>query len=109
MSLRRNVAANFAGSAWASLMGLAFVPLYIRLLGAESYGIVGVFVSLIGMLAVLDLGLSQAMNREMARLSVDSINEAQLVNTARTLEVVYWVVALLVGIFVVLLSDFVAY
>ena len=79
-------------------MGLVFVPFYIRLMGVESFGIVGVFTSLVGVLVVLDLGLSQAMNREMARLSSNAQDIHQLADTARTLEVVYWVVALVVGV-----------
>ena len=68
MALKNNIYANFSGSAWSTIMGLIFVPLYIRIMGVESYGIVGVFTSLIGILAVLDLGLSQSMSREMARM-----------------------------------------
>jgi O-antigen/teichoic acid export membrane protein len=109
MSLKKNVFANFAGSAWSALMGLAFVPFYIRLMGVESYGIVGVFASLMGMFAVLDLGLSQAMNREMARLSPEDSNTKRMVDTARTLEVVYWGLALLAGLVMVLFSNFIAY
>lgn len=90
-------------------MGLAFVPLYIKLMGVESYGIVGVFTSLVGMLTVLDLGLSQAMTREMALLSVDRKNARRLADTARTLEVVYWCIAFCVALVIVLLSQFIAY
>lgn len=90
-------------------MGLAFVPFYIKLMGVESYGIVGVFASLMGMLAVLDLGLSQSMNREMARLSAESGNANRMADTARTLEVIYWALALGVVAVIVLLSNFIAY
>ncbi len=104
MSLKRNVLANFAGSAWSALMGLAFVPFYIRWMGVESYGVVGVFTSLMGMLAVLDLGLSQAMNREMARASSDEQDSHRMADTARTLEVIYWGVAVVVGVVIALLA-----
>jgi len=109
MSLKKNVVANFGGSAWLALMGLAFVPFYIKLMGVESYGIVGVFTSLVGMLAVLDLGLSQAMTREMALLSVDKKNANRIADTARTLEIIYWCIALCVMVVIVLLSNFIAY
>jgi O-antigen/teichoic acid export membrane protein len=109
MSLKRNVLANFGGSAWSALMSLAFVPVYIKLMGVESYGIVGVFTSLIGIFAVLDLGLSQAMTREMALLSIDRKNARRLVNTARTLEIAYWCLAICVTLAIVLLSQFIAY
>jgi O-antigen/teichoic acid export membrane protein len=104
MSLKKNVIANFAGSAWSALMGLAFVPFYIRWMGVESYGIIGVFTALMGMLAVLDLGLSQAMNREMARQSSEEQSVHRMADTARTLEIVYWGIALVVGAIIILLA-----
>lgn len=90
-------------------MGLAFVPFYIRLMGAEAYGIVGVFVSIQVMFSVLDLGLSQALSRELARLSVDRKNADLMADMARTLEVVYWGIALGVAVVIALLSHFIAY
>ena len=107
--IKHNLIANLAGSAWSALMGLAFVPFYINLMGAESYGIVGVLVSLQGMLAVLDLGLSHSMTREMARLSMEHGNRKLMADTARTLEVIYWAIALGVVVIIVLLSNFIAY
>jgi O-antigen/teichoic acid export membrane protein len=109
MSLKKNVFSNFLGQGWTALMGLAFIPFYIRLMGVESYGVVGVFVSLQMMFAVLDLGLSQTLAREMARLSVDRKNAVEMANTARTLEVVYWGAALVVVMTMALLSHFIAY
>lgn len=109
VSVKKNVIANFAGSAWSGLMSLAFIPFYIRLMGPEAYGIVGVFLSLQMMLGVLDLGLSQALGREMARLSADRRNADLMADTARTLEIVYWGIALGVAAAIALSSDFIAY
>ena len=64
---------------------------------------------LMGMLAFLDLGLSQSMIREMARLSRDRGNANRMADTARTLEVIYWAIALCVVAVIVLLSNFIAY
>ena len=44
--LKRNIIANFAGQGWAALMALAFVPLYIKFLGIEAYGLIGFFAML---------------------------------------------------------------
>ena len=96
-SVRRNAIANLFGGGWAAVMGLAFVPLYIKYMGVEAYGLVGVFISLQAIFAVLDMGLSQTLAREMARLSVSSGANRQMADTARTLEVIYWLFALLVG------------
>ena len=103
-SVKRNITANFAGSAWVALMSLAFVPFYIRLMGIESYGIVGVLISLQALFAVLDLGLSQTLAREMARLSVDPKNSSLLADAVRTFEVIYWGLALGVAATIAILA-----
>lgn len=108
-SVKSNVIANSAGSALSALIGLAVVPFYIRLMGAEAYGIVGVFVSLQAMLAVFDLGLSQTLSREMARLSVDRGNAGLMADTTRTLEIIYWGIALAGPAVIALFSHFIAY
>jgi O-antigen/teichoic acid export membrane protein len=107
-SVNRNVVANFLGSAWAALIGLAFVPVYIRLMGIESYGIVGVLASLQAIFAILDLGLSQTASREMARLSTDPRNACVMGDTARTIEAVYWCASFAVAFFVFALAGFVS-
>lgn len=98
-SVKFNVLANLLGSAWTALMGLAFIPLYIHLMGVEAYGLVGVFISLQAAFAVLDLGLSQTLSRELARLSGQADSGEKMRDTAKTLELIYWA-----GAFVVALS-----
>ncbi len=61
--------ATLLGNAWMALMGLVFVPLYIKFLGIESYGLIGFFAMLQVMTGLLDMGFSSTLNSEMARLS----------------------------------------
>jgi O-antigen/teichoic acid export membrane protein len=109
VSVKRNIIANFAGSGWLALMGLAFIPLYIHFMGVESFGIVGVLVSLQAFFALLDLGLSQTLARELARLSVEPRNASRMADTARTFEIIYWSLALLIAATIALLAHFIAY
>jgi O-antigen/teichoic acid export membrane protein len=95
--LKLNIAANFAGSAWAALMSFLFIPFYIRFLGIESYGLVGVFIILQTVLTLLDLGSSTALNRELARLSVQQQNALEMRAAVRTLEIPYWAIAIILG------------
>lgn len=104
-SVNINLLANLTGSAWSALMGLAFIPFYISLMGAEAYGLVGLFVSIQAAFAVLDLGMTQTLSREMARLFVLPDTEDRMRSTARTLEYIYWGVA----VFVVIIISFGAY
>ncbi len=106
--VKRNIIANFAGQGWAALMALAFVPLYIKFLGIEAYGLIGFFAMLQGAFQILDLGLSQTMNREMARYSAlpDKAGEAR--DLVRTLEVGYWAIGIVISVGVITASPFIA-
>lgn len=109
MSLKQNVIANIGGSSWSALMAVVFVPFYLRLMGAEAYGVVGIYVSLLALFAVLDMGLAAALTREMARLSELDEWRAARADTARTIEVVYWLVAGAIGVAVFVLSGPIAF
>lgn len=102
--IRANILANYAGSFWTSLMSIIFIPVYIKFMGIESYALVGVFASLLALFSVLDLGLSATMTREMARLSALDPTGRDARGLARTLEVLYWAVALLLGLGVIALA-----
>jgi len=88
-TVRRNTIANYAGQAWSALVSLAFVPVYIAYVGIEAYGIIGFFVALQSLFTLLDLGLSAALNRELARRSQSS-PAGETRDLVRTLEWIYW-------------------
>ena len=80
MTLRRNAIANYFGQAWVAIVNIAFVPLYIRYLGIEAYGLIGIFAIMQAWFGLLDMGMSQTLNREMARFlgkarSIDSVKD----------------------------------
>ncbi len=107
--LKQNISATLLGNAWMALMGLVFVPLYIKFLGIESYGLIGFFAMLQVMTGLLDMGFSGTLNREMARLSVLPGKEQEIRNLVRSLEIVYWCIALVIGIAVITASPFIAH
>lgn len=109
MSLvRRNFLANFAGKILAALISLAFVPVYIWFLGIESYGLIGVYATLYGVLSLLDLGLGTTLNRELARYSAQPGSGGPMRDLVRTLEVVYWAIGMLIGVAVAVLVPAIA-
>jgi O-antigen/teichoic acid export membrane protein len=109
--LRRNIVANFAGKGLQAGMALFFPPLYLRLLGAESYGVIGFFGTLAAVLSLLDLGLAMTLNREMARLSAEGTPEAdqEMRDLVRTHEVVFWAVGAVAGLAVFALAPVIAH
>ena len=95
--IRRNVIANFAGKAWAVLMSLAFVPVYIKLLGIEAYGLIGFFLTLVAILSLLDLGLGTTLNRRLAQLSIEKNAAQEMCDLLRTLELIYLIIGIVIG------------
>ena len=80
---------------------VAVVPIYLRMLGAEAYGLVGLFTTLAVAATALDLGLSHTLNREMARMAAGGNRDASLPDVAVTLQACCWVLALGLGALVV--------
>jgi O-antigen/teichoic acid export membrane protein len=107
--IKKNMVANFAGNMWQNLIGLVFIPLYVKFLGMEAWGLIGIFFTLQNISGLLDLGMSNTLNREMARLSALEGRQQEMRNLIRTLEIIYWGVAVFAGIAVALLSPVIAH
>jgi O-antigen/teichoic acid export membrane protein len=108
-TLRRNIAANLGGSLWTGLMSIVLVPLYIHLMGIEAYGLIGIFASLQTIFGLLDMGLNATVTREMARLSVLPGKETEMRDLVRSLEMIYWGAAVVIGALVFVVSPFIAH
>jgi O-antigen/teichoic acid export membrane protein len=104
----RNVVANYAGQAWSAAIGLAFLPLYIRYLGVEAYGLIGLFTVLQACLSLLDMGMTPALSREMARFTAGAHTRQEIWNLLRSLETICFGVAVLVAIGIWAASDYLA-
>lgn len=89
--LRANVIANLLGQGWRVAMSLAFVPVYIRELGAEAYGLIGVYASLQAWLFLIDMGLRPTLVREMARFTGGQHDVQSIRDLLRTAEIVAFV------------------
>jgi O-antigen/teichoic acid export membrane protein len=96
-SLKANLISNYIGSGWSALISIIFVPLYLKYIGAEGYGLIGIFASLQIVLSLLDTGLSTTLNKEVARLSVFPNKHQQMLNLVKTLGSLYWVMAIIAG------------
>ncbi|MDM7943732.1 MAG: oligosaccharide flippase family protein [Hydrogenophaga sp.] len=107
MNLRRNLLAGLANSGWSALVGFAVVPFYLKYLGMEAYGLIGFFMTAQVMFQLLDMGMAPTMNREVARCSASG----QLRDAGKllhTLAVIYWCVAIVIGLVIILLAPFIA-
>ncbi|MEO0412394.1 MAG: polysaccharide biosynthesis protein [Pseudomonadota bacterium] len=86
MRLSKIIAANYLGLAWASLMSVAFVPAYIKLLGPEAYGVIGVYILLHNASSLFDIGVRPMLTREMARAASGTLDTDQARDLLRSAE-----------------------
>ena len=61
-----NTIANMASKIWSMVSIYIFVPLYIKYLGEEAYGLISFFTTMQMALNLLGLGLSSTLRREFA-------------------------------------------
>jgi O-antigen/teichoic acid export membrane protein len=96
MSVARNIIANYIGQAWRVFILLLFVPLYLSYLGAEAYGLIGIFATLQAWLGLLDLGMKPTVTREMARFSAKQNAVRKIRDLLRSAELLAVIVGLCV-------------
>lgn len=109
MSLKRNILASYVSQIYVTIIGIVMVPLYLKYMGAEAYGLVGFFAMLQVWFNLLDMGLTPTMARETARFhggATDALSYRRLV---RALEGVFLVVALVGGIAMFAASGYIAH
>src|SRR2546428_107003 len=108
-TIKRNILANLAGKIWSGLLWLIFLPVYLKFMGVEAYGLVGFYLSLTAVLVTFDLGLSTTINRELARLSVQEGKQGEIRDVLRTLEGGCWTIALVMGTVLVAASPLITH
>ncbi|MDY6945385.1 MAG: oligosaccharide flippase family protein [Pseudomonadota bacterium] len=92
MSLKLNIAANYVSQVYVALIGIALLPLYMRLLGAEGYGLIAFFSLLQAWLPLLDVGLTATATRETARYRGGGYDSLAFRQLLRSLEGFFWCV-----------------
>ena len=89
MSMSRNLWFGVSSAIWSALVALAVVPFYLTYLGVESYGLIGIYSAAYALFSLLDVGLSPAINREVARCAAAG-NMRPARELLHTLSIVYW-------------------
>ena len=77
--IARNTLYNVAGQFLPLLVGLASVPIIVRSLGAQRFGLLGLVWAVLGYFSSFDLGLGRATTKFM----VEALNHGDAVRTRR--------------------------
>lgn len=98
MSLKKNIIANYASQLYVTGIGILILPLYIKYIGAEAYGLIGFFTMLQAFFAMLDLGLTPTIGRETARYHGGSMSALMYRQLLRALSVIFVFIAVTGGL-----------
>ena len=107
-SLKGNIAANYAGRIWEAAMSVAFVPLYIRYLGAEAYGVIGIVALIQAFMLILDFGLTPTLTRETARFEAGERDPLHVKDLVRSGESIMLAVAALIIAAIAIAGSFIS-
>jgi len=108
MSLKKNIIANYASQIYTTLIGILMLPIYIKYMGAEAFGLVGFFSMLQAWFNLLDLGLTPTIGRETARFRAGSLDALSFRRLFRSLSVIFLMIAFIGGGSLWLLSSTIA-
>ncbi|MGL4315966.1 MAG: lipopolysaccharide biosynthesis protein [Pseudomonas sp.] len=97
MSLKANIVASYVGQVYVTGASILALPLCVKNMGMEAYGLVGFFTMLQAWFVLLDLGLTATVGRETARFRGGVLGSLEYRQIVRALGGVFLFVALLGG------------
>lgn len=107
-SFRASVFASYASQIYIALVGIVLMPVYLRLMGAEAYGLVAFFTVLQAWFQLLDFGLSPTLARECARFHGGATDALALRRLVRALELIFLVLGCSASIGLAVGADWIA-
>lgn len=107
-SIKKNIVANYISQLYVAAIGILILPLYIKYMGAEAYGLVGFFTMLQAWFALLDLGLTPTVARETARYRGGSMSALKYRQLFRALSLIFLFIALFGGSALFVLGESIA-
>lgn len=107
-SLKLNVIASYTSQIYIIIISIAILPLYIKYMGAEAYGLVGFFAMLQGLFNLLDFGLTPTISRQTAQYNAGIGTALNFRQLFRALSLIFVVIAIVGGGILFLLDNYIA-
>lgn len=96
-SLKINVLASYASQIYLVIISIAILPIYMKYMGAEAYGLVGFFAMLQGLFSLLDFGLTPTISRQTAQYNAGAETALGFRQLLRSLSVIFTGIACIGG------------
>ncbi|MDP2282440.1 MAG: oligosaccharide flippase family protein [Methylotenera sp.] len=91
-NVKISIIASFASRFSAAILSIIVVPIYIKILGIESYGIIGFFTTLQALATLFDFGIGTTIIKEFSSKN-DKKSHQKLSDLAKASEFVYIIIA----------------
>lgn len=85
-SVKADILTSYAVQAYVGLIGVVLMPIYLRHLGVEAFGLVGLSLTLQALVQLLDLGLAPSLSRQMSLYRAGVLDGKSLRARLRSLE-----------------------
>lgn len=99
-----NILANFGSKIWGFTSIYIFIPLYLKLLGIESYAVISFYAVIFGVISFADAGVSASINREFAKVSPGSYKRSIL----HIFEKIYLAICILLCLIIMIAAPLIA-
>lgn len=96
-TLKKNIFFGYISQLYVTGIGILILPLYIKYMGAEAYGLIGFFTMLQAWFGLLDMGLTPTISRETARYHGGSMTALNYRQLFRSLSIIFIAIALFGG------------
>lgn len=104
-SVKKNAIANYLGTFYSLLVGIVCLPLYLKYLGAEAYGLVGFFTVMQAWLGILDLGFSPTLSRQAAYARSRPEGFSVFADILKSFELLFALLSLCIFVMIYFLSE----
>lgn len=106
--LKRNVIANYASQIYSILIGVVVVPIYLKYMGMEAYGLIGLFATVQVCVQSLDMGITPTLSREVAITKAGAATPVNLRQLLRSFELIFLGTGLIVTLGAAVTSGYVS-
>lgn len=108
-SLKRNIFFGYLSQVYLIVISVIMLPLYIKYMGAEAYGLVGFYAVLQGLFALLDFGLTPAISRQTAYYNAGEISKLNFLKIFRSLNIIFLIIAFMGMLLIIYFNEYIAF
>lgn len=105
MGIEKNIKSNYISTLYTSIVGILILPVYIKYMGAESYGLIAFYTVLQTWFGFLDLGLTPTISRDTSSLNNKSTKLDEYIQFYGIVVTFFLLIALFIGVGLFLFSE----